>query len=245
MQTEWCFPRTAGRPVHTTPVYLVIADISGYTRFLQEHARDIAHAERVVAELLESVIDVVQVPLVVHELSGDAVSFYALADDDPSMPAHILTQVRAFFQAFNNKMQEIVSCPVVIGCPSCVKTRELRLKVVVHYGEVVLTEVGGFRKVAGPAMILAHRLLKNSIEEDEYLLVTADFYDRCEEMLWERALWKSEYCDSFGDVLVLVQFPVGGASRLAFDSYALDGSPATRRRRRKRHRHGEQLVSWA
>ncbi len=215
MPTEGCFPRTARRPVRSSAVYLVIADISGYTQFLQEHQNNIAHAERIVAELLESVIGVVRPPLTVHELMGDAVSFYALADEDTKTPADILEQVYAVFRAFNEKMKEIIRCRAVMECPACLNVQELKLKIIVHVGDAVLTEVGGFRKIAGPAMILAHRLLKNSVQEEEYLLVTSDFYNRCEERLWERALWKSEYCKDFGDVLILVQFPMSVIPRLS------------------------------
>src|SRR5258708_25840462 len=63
-------------------VALVLADISGYTAFMRHHDTSILHAEQIITELLETVIDSSDHPLQVSKIEGDAVFFYAVADDD-------------------------------------------------------------------------------------------------------------------------------------------------------------------
>ena len=60
-------------------VYLVLADISGYTRFVKIHRASILHAEEIVTELMEAVIDAAGPPLILNKLEGDAAFLYAPA----------------------------------------------------------------------------------------------------------------------------------------------------------------------
>jgi hypothetical protein len=46
---------------------------------------------------------------------------------------------------------------------------------VVHYGPLVEMKVGSFVKHSGTEMIVAHRLMKNSINNDEYVIITEKF----------------------------------------------------------------------
>jgi len=49
----------------------------------------------------------------------------------------------------------------------------LGLKIILHYGEeVALTKMGNRIKLFGEDIIIAHRLLKNKIRMDEYLLLS-------------------------------------------------------------------------
>ena len=54
------------------PVALVLADIGGYTRFIRLHALSVVHAQEIVTELLEAVIDRAEHPLRLNKLEGDA-----------------------------------------------------------------------------------------------------------------------------------------------------------------------------
>jgi hypothetical protein len=78
------------------------------------------------------------------------------------------------------------------------------LKAILHHGEAVFTTLGPFTKIAGPEVILAHRLLKNSIADEEYLMMTPAFYELVDYLTPSHAFWQSEYCEGFGDVPVLV-----------------------------------------
>ena len=45
----------------TQPVLLMLVDISGYTRFMVEHAKELRHSETIIRELMESLIEQVDV----------------------------------------------------------------------------------------------------------------------------------------------------------------------------------------
>src|SRR5579871_1510013 len=66
-------------------VALVLIDISGYTRFTKLHRLSALHAEQIIGELLESIIQRSSPPLLVHEILGDAVSFYAESDGSAAL----------------------------------------------------------------------------------------------------------------------------------------------------------------
>lgn len=58
--------------MRTTFAFLVVADISGYTRFITERSLTLTHAEQVITDLIEAVLEQAQLPLVLNELEGDA-----------------------------------------------------------------------------------------------------------------------------------------------------------------------------
>jgi hypothetical protein len=75
------------------------------------------------------------------------------------------------FNAFHSQrmwMQQHAVCP----CGACQAIINLTLKFVVHHGPLAEIKVGRFVKQSGTEMIVAHRLLKNSIDSHEYLLMT-------------------------------------------------------------------------
>ena len=49
---------------------------------------------------------------------------------------------------------------------------DLKIKLVVHFGGFYVKQVAHFEEVAGEDVILVHRLLKNTLNSNEYLLVT-------------------------------------------------------------------------
>jgi hypothetical protein len=157
-------------------VFLLIADISGYTRFVTGHKFAPIHAEKIVIDLLKSVIGTSESPLQVYEIMGDAVSFYAIGSDPDEEAQAILSQVRSFIEAFKRRESELISECRVCSCEACRNVEQLKLKVIMHFGEAVASQIQGRTKLAGESIILAHRLLKNSIDSDEYILLTDDLY---------------------------------------------------------------------
>jgi len=155
---------------------IVIVDISGYTRFVKMHRTALVHAEQIITDLMESVLDAQGPPLVLDKLMGDAATFYSNDAGDSSAEA-IAAQVLRFFDAFNESEGVLVSCNVCI-CDACNQMGSLKLKAILHHGELLLKQMGGSTELAGPDVILAHRLLKNSVEGDEYILMTGAFHDR-------------------------------------------------------------------
>lgn len=74
------------------------------------------------------------------------------------------------FAAFAERRRALASEPGC-ECGACQETARLGLKVIVHHGRFVRHSVGRSR-VTGPDVILAHRLLKNSVGAGAYVLLT-------------------------------------------------------------------------
>jgi hypothetical protein len=161
----------------TTPAVLLIADISGFTRFMRLHALATSHARQIVVRLLQALVDAAEPPLVVAELEGDAVFFYALADPEQgedlnAVAERVKPQIVRFYQAFEREVEALAGTPMCV-CEACLSVRDLRLKQVAHTGEVALEKVGRFEKLFGLDVIVVHRLLKNDVPAHDYLLLTA------------------------------------------------------------------------
>ena len=186
---------------------IVIVDISGYTEFVKMHRTAMVHAEQIITDLMESVLDVQGPPLVLDKLMGDAATFYS-RDDAEDSAAGIAAQVVRFFDAFNESEGVLVSCNVCI-CDACNQMGSLRLKAILHHGDLLLKEMGGGAEIAGPDVIVAHRLLKNSVEGDEYILMTKAFHDRAGDLEGLSPMFGKEETD-LGPVDVAVFFPESG-----------------------------------
>ncbi len=60
-------------------VVLALVDVSGYTHFVRAHKTSAIHAEEIIFDLLEAVINRAEYPLTLNKLEGDAVFLYAAA----------------------------------------------------------------------------------------------------------------------------------------------------------------------
>lgn len=154
--------------------YIVIVDISGYTGFVKMHRTAMVHAEQIITDLMESVLDEQGPPLVLDKVMGDAAIFYS-TDDGEGVAEAIAAQVERFFDAFNRSEEVLVSCNICI-CDACNQMGGLQLKAILHHGELIVKQMGGRAELGGTDIILAHRLLKNSVEGDEYILMTGAFH---------------------------------------------------------------------
>lgn len=95
------------------------------------------------------------------------------------------------------------------------------MKVIVHSGSAVFNTVGGLSQISGTDVILAHRLLKNSVPSHEYLLMTeAAYRDLGREMSGE-FLKGEENCEGLGRVTTYVQFMGDKAAREREALYSL------------------------
>src|SRR3990170_3517682 len=96
-------------------VIMVLADISGYTRFIKLHTASLLHAEVIITDLLEAVLDRAEYPLTLSKLEGDAAFLYLPleADGDARAAAqYALRQVAAFIDAFKPRERELIACNV-------------------------------------------------------------------------------------------------------------------------------------
>jgi uncharacterized protein DUF2652 len=160
-------------------IVLLIADISGYTKFLRLHRLSTSHAQQVITELLESVIDAATPPLKVSEVEGDAVFFYAMDIENllaqTQLTESVSVQLIALFRAFYQKLVDLSSRNLCF-CDACRNVLSLKMKLIMHLGEVSIQRVKTFEKLFGTDVILTHRLLKNSVPSKEYVLMTSETY---------------------------------------------------------------------
>jgi len=115
-------------------------------------------------------------------------------------------QVFRFFDAFKRKRAELTTynvCP----CEACTGIDKLQLKMVLHHGEVAIKQVRQFEELAGESVIVAHRLLKNSIPSHQYVLVTEAFYNLCPPLADMQMERRTEQCEGVGAVNVVVYYP--------------------------------------
>jgi hypothetical protein len=154
---------------------LLIADIGGYTEYMQGHRTILGHAEAATTRLLEKVVDAAR-DFDLIEIEGDAAFLSREADalDDGAPLAAITEAAVAMHRAFHRerRLVELNLCP----CDSCSQTRDLKLKFVAHVGEVATQKIKRRRKLIGMDVIFVHRLLKNPVEAAEYVLLSEDLY---------------------------------------------------------------------
>jgi class 3 adenylate cyclase len=156
-----------------TPVVLIIADISGFTRLVAARKMTLLHSQYIITQLLEAVIAQVEIPMQVMEVEGDAV-FLCTPKQSRSLSwdrirQEIGAKLLAFLEAFSAKLAELIAANTC-HCEACEHMAALKLKIIVHSGQVVLGQVAGFKSAHGPDVIVVHRLLKNSVQADEYIL---------------------------------------------------------------------------
>ena len=201
------------RDMKVRPISLVLIDISGYTRFTKLHRLSALHAEKIIGDLLESIIGRASPPLRLHEILGDAVSFYADAEINLSLADEIRRQVASIFDAFRLREGELISDCSLCICEACRNVGKLQLKAILHRGEAVFSKVAEFQKISGEDVILAHRLLKNSVPMREYILETRAVLSPGWRFPGAHSgKPRIETCAEFGRLPIRVFYPVGTAT---------------------------------
>jgi Protein of unknown function (DUF2652) len=136
---------------------LVIADIGGYTRYLS--GVELEHSTDILADLLESVVHVLELNFRVAKLEGDAIFVYDEGEADGAVLVDALTGAYMAFMRRRRTMLELTACP----CAACRSIGDLGLKVVAHRGDYATHQIAGAIELVGPEVILIHRLLKNDL----------------------------------------------------------------------------------
>jgi len=145
----------------TTSGHLLIADISGYTRYLT--SSELEHAQDVLSSLMGLLIDRTVPPLRVAGLRGDAVFSYGLAGAASSGQALVET-VEETYVAFRRAIEQMV-LNTTCACNACANISTLDLKFIVHHGTFSIMSLRGTDELVGSAVNELFRLLKNTIVE--------------------------------------------------------------------------------
>jgi hypothetical protein len=207
------------------PLIIILADISGYTKFMVENHLSAVHGQMIITHLIESLLNEVDIPLELQEIEGDAVFLFATRPEDDAEWDEVLQQVQTklvrFFDVFIEAMVgigEMTACE----CAICTHADELKLKVIAHSGQAVFHSIGNLRQVSGKDVILAHRLLKNSVPGDEYLLLSDAAYEEFGRSMGLDFQEQQESYESFGTVKTHVHFLGPQIDRARDEFYELE-----------------------
>jgi hypothetical protein len=158
-------------------VLLLICDVSGYTRFMVSNSESRSHGYAVVTELMQCLLREVKRPVDVAKLEGDAAFLYARLPSGraqrDSTASDVVRMMDRMFLAFDEKRREL-SQSNICTCGACKNIDGLSLKMVVHAGQAAIHPIGRFSELSGVDVILVHRLLKNSLQMDRYVLMTTE-----------------------------------------------------------------------
>ncbi len=147
----------------TTPDtgFLVIADLTGYTAYLSRS--ELEHAPAIAGDLLETIVGRLEPPFRLTKFEGDAA--FLFVEDGRADASLLLDAIEASYVAFRRRLRSIdqaTSCE----CNSCRLAPRLDLKLFIHHGSFVRSRIAGREELAGPDVILVHRLLKGATDAD-------------------------------------------------------------------------------
>jgi len=145
-------------------------DISGFTKFVNH--TEINHSQLIIVELLETIIKTLTLPFTISEIEGDAILYYKFGD--PPAIDDLIKESKNIFIKFHDKLGQILKhnhCT----CGACSESHRLSLKFIVHFGIINKIKIGNYNKLFGRDLIIAHRLLKNSINKKEYILLSENY----------------------------------------------------------------------
>ena len=182
------------------PTFLLIADIAGYTQFMKFHRASLAHAQEIVAQLLEAVIDATSRHLTLAKLEGDAAFFYIAfpSGSEPSLE-FVAEQAAAIYRAFHARIADLKINNLCV-CDGCMQAGNLKIKLVGHLGEAAVQKVKKLTELAGVDVILVHRMLKNDVPIPEYMLMTEPVHERIGASMRERSASHALELDDLGSM---------------------------------------------
>lgn len=188
---------------------IILADISGYTRFMLENRTSAIHGQICINSLIEKILDEVNIPLTLQEIEGDAVFLYVRHPGTDADWQKVLDEVgqklARFIDVFVKRSGMTIEA-TPCGCAICRNSDQLGMKFIVHAGEAVFHELAGRPQVSGPDVILAHRLLKNSVPGNEYLLMTEPAFTLIGARLPGTFEARTEAYEGFENVAIRVRF---------------------------------------
>lgn len=163
----------------------VLADISGYTRFLQDVAA--AHGEEMAAmpelpaayplitSLLDGIVGRLVPPFRLSKFEGDAVFAYAPVEEFEHRGGAVVECMRHCYGDYRSRRDEAQRL-MFCDCAACGRLHELELKFVLHSGTYVVQAIAGKEELLGPDVTMAHLLMKNNVSDafghPAYALIT-------------------------------------------------------------------------
>jgi len=147
---------------------ICIPDISGFTKFMSDS--DSKLSSKVIPALLNKIIYSNEIGLKVSEIEGDAVLFYN-SGKLPALSA-LVSQCVYFYKQFYKELNLLKKRHAKEEKGYKIP-KNLGLKIILHFGDEVETvQIGKHLKLMGEDVIIAHKLLKNEVPKEEYILIS-------------------------------------------------------------------------
>ena len=149
------------------PALICIPDITGFTRFMVE--ANLEFSRKIIPPLLRNLVTSNILNLKVGEVEGDAILFYRFG----ALPSikELSEQCRKFYVEFLCQL-EALKKEFPDDFAKYISTNKLTLKIILHAAEMTLTNIEGKTKLIGEDVVVVHKLLKNTVKEPEYILLT-------------------------------------------------------------------------
>lgn len=181
---------------------ICIPDISGFTKFMSDAEADLS--AKIVPALLNQIIYSNEIGLKVSEIEGDAVLFYRRG----KLPTlkQLVDQCTYFYTEFQRQLTSLhQEHKHEILNKSDIKS--LGLKIILHYGkDIEAVTIGKHIKLMGEDVVIAHKLLKNNIDKNEYIMFSEALMDQYksealeDNLFWNQLQYGTEAYEHIGDV---------------------------------------------
>jgi hypothetical protein len=160
---------------------IFIPDISGFTNFVK--SIDIHLGMSITSDLLNEIIDHNPLDMELSEIEGDAILFYRIGKPIPVQK--IINSYETMFEAFDTKYRR---WKLQYNLQA-----DLSLKLIVHYGDVLVYDIRGFKKLYGEVVIESHSLLKTESTVSDYILFSEDYLEALEQNLSDALFPNGKY----------------------------------------------------
>jgi hypothetical protein len=180
---------------------LFVPDITGFTEFVNK--TEIEHSQHIISELLESIIDGNVLGMEVSEVEGDAVLFYK-QEHVPDAEA-VFAQVKKMFLDFHAHLR-LYDKQRICQCGACSTASRLSLKFVVHSGQIGFTNIKNQKKPFGADVVLLHKLLKNDVQDGEYVLFSEQYINDVSVASLEKLNLKLHKCQQEYEAVGIVNY---------------------------------------
>jgi hypothetical protein len=207
-----------GAPSGTCGV-LLLADLSGYTAFLQAVAS--AHGEEMAAmpevppayplmtSLLDGIVTRLVPPFRLSKFEGDAVFAYAPDVAFEFRGGSVVECLKHCYADYRERRDDADNL-MLCNCSACSRLHELELKFVLHWGNYVVQSITGHDELLGPDVTMAHLLLKNKVAKlfgrSTYALITQSATEHL-DITVDEAVPHTEHYDHYPPIETYV-FPL-------------------------------------
>lgn len=184
------------------PVFFCIPDITGFTKFMMSANHDFAH--EVIPNILQIILKTNILELSVAEIEGDAIFFYKTGRL-PSVQK-VARQCKVIYDAFNAFIASYKEVDIQ-NYEKYLANNQLGIKIIIHHGKISISHIEGHIKLIGEDVILVHKLLKNSIQQHNYILLSQQYLDKLKDKKvaknwfnWDKLQKGKDYYEHFGAV---------------------------------------------